>query len=259
MYRFHRTLHRGHQGRNGHLHRLALFQFPGVGVAVILLQPHFGVIRQRGYLSSLADLIAGVQRHHIHQLPGIGGGQIQPRNVFLQGVDLLLIALHLVAGLLHLGGGVGRVNGKQGIPLLYVLALLHEHVHHGTGRGQADGLAVLGLHQTAAVHHGADGAVFHRCGTSFAAGAAAFPSEVQHTACNQGDHDHQRNDPPDHAPPFLFAYRAFFCLLRRFRRGRDGSFRRGQLLLFFHDLCHVIFSFCDSPGRTARLLSVSPC
>ena len=209
----HGALHGGHQRRDGDLHLLPRLQLPGVGVAVILLQTHPGIVREDGDLGALANLVAGVQCHNIHQFSGVGRRKIQPRNVLLQRIDLLLIALNLIAGLLDLRGSIGGINGKQGVPLLHFLSLLHEYIHHRARSGQADGFAGLGLYQTAAVHLGADGTVGHHGGAHLAAAALLF--EEFHAACDQGGHDHQRNDPPDRTPPLFLVCRAFFRLFRR--------------------------------------------
>ena len=241
VHGLHRTLHRGHQSRDGYINLLPRLQLTGIGVAVILLQTHFRVVRQRGDLGALGNLIAGVQRHHIHQLTGIGGGQVQTRNVLLQRIDLLLVALYLVPGLLDLCGGVGGIDGEQRSPLLHPLALLHEYIHHRTGGGQRDGLAVLGLHQTAALHHGADGAVGHHSGADLAAAAVLF-GKVAHAA-----HCHRRNDcdgddAANQSPPlFLVCWALFRFFCRSLRGGlcRCGSLRRRLHVLLLHDLCHI--------------------
>ena len=209
----HGALHGGHQRRDGDLHLLPRLHLPGVGVAVILLQTHPGIVREDGDLGALANLVAGVQCHNIHQFSGVGRRKIQPRNVLLQRIDLLLIALNHIAGLLDLRGSIGGINGKQGVPLLHFLSLLHEYIHHRARSGQADSLAVLGLYQTAAVHLGADSAVGHRRHAYLAAAVLLF--EEFHAACDQGGHDRQRNDPPDRPPPLFLVCRTFFCPFRR--------------------------------------------
>ncbi|CAN4021147.1 Gamma-glutamyl-gamma-aminobutyrate hydrolase family protein, partial [Dysosmobacter welbionis] len=111
--RLHRAGNGGHQGRDRNIHRLSHLQVARIGVAVILLQPQTGIVGEDRHLLALGDGITGIQRHGLHQLAGIAGGEIQSCDVFLGLGELFLIALHIAPGLLHGGLCRRRVDGEQ--------------------------------------------------------------------------------------------------------------------------------------------------
>ncbi|MPM76632.1 hypothetical protein SDC9_123631 [bioreactor metagenome] len=151
-----------HQRGNGHVGALSHTDVALIGVAVILLKLHRAVIHQRGHLCAFTDVLAHVQLHDVLQLPGERRGQIQARDILLHGAKLLLIAVHILPGLLHSGTGRLGIDDEERRSRRNLLALGDENLLHGAGGGQGDGLALLGFGNTAALHGGGDGVVHHR-------------------------------------------------------------------------------------------------
>ena len=246
MNRLYGTRNGGHQGGNGNIHRLSRLQIPGIGIAVILLQAHMRIIGQGGNLLILGNRVAGIQRRHFHQFSGIPGRQIQAGNVLAQSVELLLIALYILARFFHSRTGCLRINGKQRRSGSNLLTLADQHLLYGTGRGQGNGLTLFRLCQTAAFHGGGNGPVLddirHHSGCLFSLSSKHF--EQPNGNCHQY---HKRNNPANglaplfsgHGVPFLAQRALFGNLLLENRSG----FRllHGQVL-FFHDFRHDRFS-----------------
>ena len=226
MDRLHPAGDGGHQGRDGDVHRLSHLQVPGIGVAVILLQPQAGVVRQDRHLLALADGIAGIQRHGLHQLSGVAGGEVQSRDVLLGLGELLLIALHIAPGLLHGGLRRRRVDGEQRRAGGDLVTLRHQHIRHRAHRGDGDGLTALGLDQPAALDGGGDGTILHHIGDHLALSAAASSQDLQQHCRDhqQGQDQNAQADEPaprfprDGLPPRLPP-----------RRGGGGAVRRDLL------------------------------
>ena len=246
MDRFHRAGDGGHQRRNGNAHRLSRLQITGIGIAVILLQPHMRIIGQRGNLLILGNRVAGIQCSHFHQFSSVSCRQIQTGNVLAQGVELFLIALHILARLFHRRTGCLRINGKQRCSGGNLLAFADQHLLYGTGRGQGDGLALLCFGQTAAFHRGGNGSVLnyvrHYSGCLLSFSSKHF--EQPDGNCHQ---HHKCNNPTDGLASLLPGHRIPFlpqrALLGNLLLENRSGFRllHGQVL-FFHDFRHDRFS-----------------
>ena len=240
MDRLHRAGEGAHQGGDRDIHALALVDLPFIGVAVVLGEPQAGVVRQHGQLLLLADGVAGVQVHHLHQLSGVARRQVQARHVLQQGVELLLPAQHVLPGLVHGGAGGVGVNDKEGRAGLHGVALVDEDLGHDSRGGNGNGFAVLGLGQPAALHRGGDGAVLHHVGEDLGFLPAFLCGQELPDAQADGNENQEKDKPPDNLSPLLPGHTLPLfpkggLLRRRFRRGRRGRLNGRGLLFAIHD------------------------
>ena len=251
MDRLHRAGNGGHQGRDRNIHRLSHLQVARIGVAVILLQPQTGIVGEDRHLLALGDGITGIQRHGLHQLAGIAGGEIQSCDVFLGLGELFLIALHIAPGLLHGGLCRRRVDGEQRRAGSHRLTFRHQHIHHCADSGDGDCLTVLGLGQAAALDRGGDGTVLHNVGDhlSLIAALAAQHFQQHHRSDHQQQCQYAQADDPapllprDRLPPGLQVYarlRGGGAVRRRLLHRRSGRFLFYILQVF--DFSHGMYS-----------------
>ena len=240
MYALHGAAEGSHEGRNGDGGRLPRLDLPGVGIGEVLGQAHLGVVHQGGHLLALGNGVAGLLLRHVQELAAVGGGEVQARDVLAETVQLLLIALHLGAGGLHRGLGRRGVDGEEGLARRHHVALRHQHIQHGAGGGEGQGLAALGFHGAGARHLGGDGAVLHHFRAHVLAAAAALAA--QQLPRGEGRRQQHRHD--DEGADSLAALLLAEGLPLRRRRSRLGlegvvslqhrilDFRHSSILLY---------------------------
>ena len=240
MYLFHRALDRCHQRGDRDLHVLSGIKLALVGIAEILCQAHPRVVHERGDLLT-ADLVAHRELHGLKQLTGVGRRQRQRRDILVGCVELLLIALDVRFCITHLLLRSGRIIGEKRVPRHDLLALGDKHIRHGACRGKRDGLAVLCLDHTAALHGGGDRAVHHRVGHDLLLAGAFLLAEVPVKPEAKRDHQYECDDAAGGLFALLLALRRRWSAARCAGRGRRfyGALRRRRLRDGFHRLFHV--------------------